>query len=883
MNALVRKELRVIAPAWGVAVLAMAAGPTGFTAFSIDARALCLMTFWLAMTLLGLSSFGREFSSGSFSGLLAQPIARERLWRVKSRWVGLASISLFGLSLFLWTNLSDIRNADADWGMFLASTTVGLALLTGGLWTTLLFRQFTAALWITLLIPGALALAVAQLTEWLTAWREPAMQDATPNPQSIIPLAVTVILILYSIAGYWWARRLFLRAQDVGWAAAEKPLVGVGCWFKANVGPVGEPRLRPLRALAIKELQLHSLSLFFAVGVLVLHLAAIGVRKFGEQSGGWREAASVIWGLWFILPLIAGAEAVASERQLGTMEGQLCLPARRRTQFALKLCFVLVVGVILGGVMPVFLENLAVRCGAGTDALGKFHMTYSFWLPHGGAILPLWFGVAAGLTLIACYASSLTRTTLQAMGGVFVGVMVIWATIGLGSRGGVKSYLWQLSLLHVIGGPSLAVVLIGLSYWNFKRLHHAGQLWRRNLAVLGVWLAFTVVVTPLVYHRAWELVLPLEPQHGPARISSVGRVELCFASGRAFILLPDGRLWISTEAAIVAETGKFRPVTGEFIGGSNWTALAATHAQTAALQADGSLWTVFDQSRSYWLQHKTRVLGTAQEPPKRIGTATEWKMLSAQGDHFLALKQDGSIWGWGDNSHNQLGEGPKQFTNGPVRIGTDSDWTAVFASGLGSAAVKRDGSVWMWGGLYHLPDGTTLKQILRQPTPIRWNLPGTNLASLHSIWAGELALYRDGSVWAVGGVPRSLLNDPTANPGSEEKWWEVAPVVVTPVRINPDGNWRGIASGAPFVAVHADGSLWRQDDWWKPREFSRPKKVGDNRDWLAATVRDQALLTLAADGTLCGWAPQSNYGQMNTLLGPKRGPLWSLNIFESVK
>jgi hypothetical protein len=43
------------------------------------------------------------------------------------------------------------------------------------------------------------------------------------------------------------------------------------------------------------------------------------------------------WVLWLGLPFLVGSAAVAEERKLGTLEGQLCLPTTRRTQFAVKL------------------------------------------------------------------------------------------------------------------------------------------------------------------------------------------------------------------------------------------------------------------------------------------------------------------------------------------------------------------------------------------------------------------------------------------------------------------------------------------------------------------------------------------------------------------
>ena len=862
MNALVRKEFRLILPAWSVALVALIAARVNF-AFFPDPSEWIILSFCVGMLGLGLTPFGREFSSGSFAALLAQPFPRGGLWRAKMRHLGSAALTLFCVFLFLWARLVDTRNVDSGWDAFFLVTAAGLAMLTGGLWTTLVFRQITAAFWITLLVPAALAISISLLVVWL----RPVV------PESFDSIVLFAVLVFYSIASYRWARGRFLGGQDVSWRPVEIMLPGFAGWFNAGTRPAGEPRRRPLRALAAKELQLHSLSLFFAAGVLVLHLAAIGARKYASEWSAWRGPATIAFVFWFILPLIAGAEAVASERQLGTMEGQLCLPARRRTQFVLKLFFVLAAGLILGGVMPWLLEHAARAAGIASEL--ETNLEGLFWFS----------AFAASVALISFYASSLTRSALQALGGALVALITVWMLALWGRPDPGPNQLWHWGLAHLIGGPSLAVILLGLSYWNFKRLHQAEQLWRRNLAVLGVWLAFTVVATPLVYHRAWELVLPLEPRHGPARIHPTGPVGLSSAlRGSPLlvrVLLPDGRIWAGTEGDIVA-SGEIRLTAGDFVAGTNWTALAATCFQTAAIRGDGSLWDVCHFSPS--AMRGERHLVAALKPPQRIGTDSDWKSVTAGGSHFLALKQDGSMWGWGDNSYNQLGEGTKQFTNGPVRVGIESEWTAVFASGLRSAAVKLDGSVWMWGGLYHLPDGARLKQMLRQSTPMRWNLSGTNLVSFHWIWQGELALYGDGSAWTIGHIPPGLLKGQAPSAGDDDAdWLAAAPAVVTPVCVNQGENWRVVALGQSLTMLHGDGSLWESTDWWSPAKPHLPRKVSKYSDWMAVAAEDWLTYALAADGTLCCWAAPRFTADPRALLGPTRRPLWSLNILDAAK
>ena len=73
--------------------------------------------------------------------------------------------------------------------------------------------------------------------------------------------------------------------------------------------------------------------------------------------------------------------------------------------------------------------------------------------------------------------------------------------------------------------------------------------------------------------------------------------------------------------------------------------------------------------------------------------------------HGLALKQDGTVWAWGDNRFGQLGDGTNDYRAAPVQVGGLTDVAAIAAAavdvGFGtlptSLAVKRDGTVWVWG------------------------------------------------------------------------------------------------------------------------------------------------------------------------------------------
>jgi alpha-tubulin suppressor-like RCC1 family protein len=81
----------------------------------------------------------------------------------------------------------------------------------------------------------------------------------------------------------------------------------------------------------------------------------------------------------------------------------------------------------------------------------------------------------------------------------------------------------------------------------------------------------------------------------------------------------------------------------------------------------------------------------------KIGSDRDWAKVAASETHSLAVKKDGSLWGWGSDMYGGMGGGYDDKRLVPTHIGSDSDWMAVDGDWGNSAALKKDGSVWIWG------------------------------------------------------------------------------------------------------------------------------------------------------------------------------------------
>lgn len=71
------------------------------------------------------------------------------------------------------------------------------------------------------------------------------------------------------------------------------------------------------------------------------------------------------------------------------------------------------------------------------------------------------------------------------------------------------------------------------------------------------------------------------------------------------------------------------------------------------------------------------------------------KAIADGGTHGLALRDDGTVWAWGDDTLGQLGGGGDSLD--PVQVPGLPRIKAIAASGYGSFALDETGRVWSWG------------------------------------------------------------------------------------------------------------------------------------------------------------------------------------------
>ncbi|MDO8617959.1 MAG: hypothetical protein Q7N87_03695 [Candidatus Uhrbacteria bacterium] len=215
---------------------------------------------------------------------------------------------------------------------------------------------------------------------------------------------------------------------------------------------------------------------------------------------------------------------------------------------------------------------------------------------------------------------------------------------------------------------------------------------------------FQQIVAPIqsesIFAAAKRILVRPAPKKAVTK-SAVTLLEIVAGEDRSCFLTSQNTVWC---------WGEGNPVPNQINDASgvalkNVTHISAGTKHICASTGDGRAWCWGSNERGQ-LGNGTKIESDSAVQVKASADVSlaGVKTISAGGEHACALKNDGKVLCWGNNSDTELGNGSDQDSDLPVEVkeegaGALSNIVSISSGSSFSCGLKNNGKVWCWGQL----------------------------------------------------------------------------------------------------------------------------------------------------------------------------------------
>jgi len=164
-------------------------------------------------------------------------------------------------------------------------------------------------------------------------------------------------------------------------------------------------------------------------------------------------------------------------------------------------------------------------------------------------------------------------------------------------------------------------------------------------------------------------------------------------------LKTDNTLWAwgNYSHGQLAQNNEVRYSSPVQIPGTNWSNIAQSLQSSFATKTDGTLWV--------WGGNEYGTLGLNNPSNNRRSSpvqlpGTTWAQVDQTYRGAVATKTDGTLWMWGSNSYGQMGQNDIVNRSSPTQV--PGSWAITSKNKIHGMfnsvfAIKQDGTLWSWG------------------------------------------------------------------------------------------------------------------------------------------------------------------------------------------
>lgn len=328
------------------------------------------------------------------------------------------------------------------------------------------------------------------------------------------------------------------------------------------------------------------------------------------------------------------------------------------------------------------------------------------------------------------------------------------------------------------------------------------------------------------------------------------------------ILKEDGTIWQIGEISkyTVGSNGLFynNEFTQEPTGANDWVSVSGNSNYTLAIKSDGTLW---GWGANYYKQLSSEDTNLI-ETPFQIGTDNDWVDVHV-GIHLdvaVALKADGTAWVWGSNRYDIIPSEDGEPTQLPAQESSHaSDWADVQVGYIYITGLKTDGTIWSWGKNYFGGFGNAVSYDL-VTTPVQESTKSTDWVSM-DVYSGTAAIKKDGTLWLWGGTAQDYFStdDKTAVTSKSGPSYHAIEAPIQEPSLSKD--WVKPFFGENIGGIKSDGTIWSFGsgnmcgfgNGLCEDSLGMVQESTKSTDWVDAKKTTDGIYALKSDGTLWGW------------------------------